>query len=117
MNWNKILSISLIQMFLWDYYIWKGRAPAQFVPHNVRLEDGKLKLRTQWEPEFEFVKEDYAGATYGKYEGEPMPVTTAGVITKKRFLNGYMEVKSKVGDACITGAFWAIGYEHDLMYE
>ena len=42
------------------------------------------------------------------------PVTTAGVITKKRFLNGYMEVKAKVGNAAITGAFWAIGYEQEL---
>ena len=96
------------------YYIWKGRAPAQFAAHNVRLEDGKLKLRTQWEPGFNFANMEYAGAWYGKYEGNPMPVTTAGVITKNRFLNGYMEVKSKAGDACITAAFWAIGYEQEL---
>lgn len=101
-----------------DYYIWKGRAPSQFAPHNVRVEDGKLKLRTQWEPDFSFANEEYGGAWYGKYEEKPMPVTTAGVITKKRFLNGYMEVKSRVGDACITGAFWAIGYEQELdVYE
>lgn len=97
-----------------DYYIWKGRAPAQFVPHNVRLEDGKLKLRTQWEPDYDFVDEEYAGAWYGKYDNKPMPVTTAGVITNKRFLNGYMEIKSRAGDACITAAFWAIGYEQEL---
>ncbi len=33
-----------------EYYIWKGRAPSQFAPHNVRIEDGKLKIRSQWEP-------------------------------------------------------------------
>jgi hypothetical protein len=55
---------------------------------------------------------------YGEYEGKPMPVTTAAVVSKKRFLNGYMEVKSKVGNAAITGAFWAIGYEQELdVYE
>ena len=102
-----------------DYYIWKGRAPSQFVPHNVRVENGKLKLRTAWEPEYEFIQETYSdgnmgAAKYGEYKGEPMPVTTAGVITKKRFLNGYMEVKSKVGNAAITGAFWGIGYEQEL---
>lgn len=101
-----------------EYYIWKGRAPSQFAPHNVIVEDGKLKLRTQWEPSFNFANENYAdGAnndTYGEFEGKPMPVTTAGVITKKRFLHGYMEVKSKVGNAAITGAFWAIGYEQEL---
>ena len=81
-----------------------------------------LKLRTQWEPDYAFVKESYADGTnndtYGIYEGKPLPVTTAGVLTNKRFLYGYMEVKSKVGNAAITGAFWAIGYEQELdVYE
>ena len=101
-----------------DYYIWKGRAPSQFVPHNVIVEEGKLKLRTQWEPDYNFAKENYADGkhneTYGMWKGKPLPVTTAGIITKKRFLNGYMEVKSKAGNAAITAAFWAIGYEQEL---
>lgn len=101
-----------------EYYIWKGRPPSQFVPHNVIVEDGILKLRTQWEPDYNFASESYADGkhkdTYGIFEGKPLPVTTAGVITKKRFLNGYMEVKAKVGQAAITGAFWAIGYEQEL---
>jgi len=101
-----------------DYYIWKGRAPSQFAPHNVSVADGKLKLKTQWEPEYKFASEEYGGAWYGKYEEKPMPVTTAGIISKKRFLNGYMEVKSKAGNAAITAAFWAIGYEQELdVYE
>ncbi len=101
-----------------DYYIWKGRAPSQFAPHNVNVEDGKLKLKTQWEPDFNFAEEEYAGAYYGIFEDKPMPVTTAGIISKKRFLNGYMEVKSKAGNAAITAAFWAIGYEQELdVYE
>ncbi len=106
-----------------EYYIWKGRAPSQFVPHNVIVENGKLKLRTAWEPDYPFAKEEYAdgnmgAAAYGMIDGKPLPITTAGVISKKRFLNGYMEVKSKVGNAAITGAFWAIGYEQELdVYE
>ncbi|XMO85872.1 family 16 glycosylhydrolase [Algibacter sp. AS12] len=106
------------------YYIWKGRAPSQFVPHNVIVEDDKLKLRTAWEPDYGFVKETYGDGNmgtsqYGIYkDGSPMPVTTAGVLTHKRFLYGYMEVKSKVGNAAITGAFWAIGHEQELdVYE
>ncbi|MEO0332021.1 MAG: family 16 glycosylhydrolase, partial [Bacteroidota bacterium] len=103
------------------YYIWKGRSPAQFVPHNVIVDDGKLKLRTQWEPDFPFDQEGYSesgGDPYGHFKGKDIPVTTAGVVTKKRFLNGYMEVKSKAGDAAITAAFWAIGYEQELdIYE
>ncbi|WP_010135573.1 family 16 glycosylhydrolase [Ochrovirga pacifica] len=107
-----------------NYYIWKGRAPSQFVPHNVIVEDDKLKLRTQWEPDYSFVDEFYGdgnmGASkYGVYkDGTKMPVTTAGILTHKRFLYGYMEVKSKVGNAAITGAFWAIGHEQELdVYE
>ncbi|ADV47770.1 glycoside hydrolase family 16 [Cellulophaga algicola DSM 14237] len=105
-----------------DYYIWKGRAPSQFAPHNVRVEDGILKLRTQWEPDYPFANESYADGsnndTYGVFEGESLPITTAGIVGKKRFLNGYMEVKSKQGNAAITGAFWAIGYEQELdVYE
>jgi len=105
-----------------DYYIWKGRPPSQFAEHNVIVEDGKLKIRTQWEPDFQFVKENYADGNnndrYGEWEGKPFPVTTAGVITKKRFLNGYMEARTKTGNAAITGAFWAIGYEQELdIYE
>ena len=106
------------------YYIWKGRAPSQFVAKNVIVEDGKLKLRTAWEPDYPFIKESYGdgnmgSSQYGIYkDGSPMPVTTAGVLTHKRFLYGYMEVKSKVGNAAITGAFWAIGHEQELdVYE
>lgn len=107
-----------------NYYIWKGRAPSQFVPHNVIIEDDKLKLRTNWEPNYDFINESYADGSMGASQygifkdGTPMPVTTAGVLTNKRFLYGYMEVKSKVGNAAITGAFWAIGHEQELdIYE
>lgn len=101
------------------YYIWKGRAPSQFAPHNVRLEDGKLKLRSQWEPNFKFAEsEGHEGNTYAVHKGKRIPVTTAGVITRKRFLYGYMEVKSKAGNAAMTSSFWAIGYESELdIYE
>lgn len=105
-----------------DYYIWKGRSPSQFTPENVRVEDGKLKLRTRWEPDFKFAEETYkdgaVASPYGMFEGKPMPITTAGVITRKRFLNGYMEAKTKCGNAAITAAFWAIGHEQELdVYE
>ncbi len=98
-----------------DYYIWKGRAPSQFAAHNVRVEDGLLKLRSQWEPDFDFAKEDYAGGTHGD---KVAPVTTAGVITRKRFLYGYMETRSKAGNAAMTSSFWTIGHQSELdIYE
>ncbi|MBC3759197.1 family 16 glycosylhydrolase [Hyunsoonleella sp. SJ7] len=101
-----------------DYYIWKGRPPSQFVPHNVNLKNGKLVITSQWEPDYEFADEKYADGklneAYGMLEGEPLPVTTGGIITKKRFLYGYMEVEAQVGYAAISGAFWGIGYEQEL---
>lgn len=105
-----------------DYYIWKGRAPSQFVPHNVLVEDGFLRLRSQWEPDYQFANENYADgsvdAKYGEHEGKPMPVTTAAIVSHKRFLNGYMEVRSKAIDAAMTSAFWAIGYQSEIdVYE
>lgn len=102
-----------------DYYIWKGRAPSQFAPHNVIVEDGKLKIRSRWEPDFDFASDEgHEGKTYRTYEGHDIPVTTAGVVGRQRFLNGYMEVKSKPGNSAMTAAFWAIGYESELdIYE
>ncbi|MEQ8837131.1 MAG: hypothetical protein RID07_10050, partial [Lacipirellulaceae bacterium] len=101
------------------YYIWKGRAPSQFAPHNVRVEDGKLKLRTQWEPDFPFARgEGHEGNDYAIHNVKTIPVTTAGVITRKRFLNGYMEARTKAGNAAMTSSFWCIGYESELdVYE
>lgn len=105
-----------------DYYIWKGRPPSQFAEHNVFQEEGMLKIRSQWEPDFQFAQESYAdGAqndSYGVWEGKPMPVTTGGIISKERFLYGYMEVRTKAGNAAMTSSFWAIGYESELdIYE
>ncbi|MEP4079544.1 family 16 glycosylhydrolase [Haloferula sp.] len=105
-----------------DYYIWKGRPPSQFAEHNVLEKDGKLKIRTQWEPDFKFAQERYADGkyndAYGMLEGKPLPVTTGAVISRERFLYGYMEVRTKAGDASITSSFWAIGYESELdIYE
>ena len=100
------------------YYTWRGRAPAQFAPHNVRLEDGMLKLRSQWEPDFDFYAEPHNGFSYGEYQGEPMPVTAAAVISKNRFMHGYMEVRTKAADAAVTSAFWMIGYQSEIdVYE
>ena len=89
-----------------------GRAPSQFSTENVRIEDGKLKLETRWEPDFEFsgnVQTYPNGDTY-KYEN----ITTAAVISKKQFLYGYMEIKCKAADASITSSFWTTGQNSEL---
>ena len=96
------------------YHHWKGRAPSQFAGHNAYVKDGKLVIRTQWEPEFKFANETSGGKKYG----DKLPVTTAAVIGKKRFLNGYMEVRTKAANASMTSAFWALGYQSELdVYE
>ncbi len=105
-----------------QYYIWKGRPPSQYAAHNVYQEDGVLKIRSQWEPEFEFYEGNYADGTrndkYGEWEGKPMPITTGGIISKHRFLYGYMEARTKASDSNMTSAFWALGYESELdIYE
>ena len=81
----------------------KGRAPSQFSTKNVRLEDGKLKLETRWEPDYNFnPKTDTNGDPYEN-------ITTAAVITKNEFTYGYLEIKSKAADAEVTSSFWATG--------
>ena len=102
-----------------DYYIWKGRAPSQFAAHNVIVADGLLSLRSQWEPDFDFaIGEGHEGNDYATHDGEFIPVTTAAIVSHKRFLNGYMEVRSRSADAAMTSSFWMIGYESELdVYE
>ncbi|MBU3005276.1 family 16 glycosylhydrolase [Paraglaciecola arctica] len=92
------------------FYIWKGRAPSQFAPHNVRLEDGHLKLTTRWQPDYDFLGVPPPKQNVSKYEN----ITTAAVISHNTFLYGYMEVRVKIPDAAMTGAFWGTGYQQEL---
>lgn len=88
----------------------KGRAPSQFSTENVRLEDGRLKLETRWEPDYNF--NPTIDANGDPYEN----ITTAAVITKESFLYGYLEVKVKAADAEITSSFWATGNNTELDF-
>lgn len=76
-----------------------GRAPWQYSTDNVRLEDGKLKIQTRYEPEHEWVN---PGDDEYKY-------TTAGISTKETLFEGYMEIKCKLPVEYVTGAFWTTG--------
>ena len=91
-----------------------GRAPSQFSTDNVRVEDGKLKLQARWEPDFKFTdKIDYSDKNHPggrRYEN----ITTAAVISKKKFLYGYMEIKCKAADASVTSSFWMTGNKSEL---
>ena len=89
-----------------------GRAPSQFSTDNVRIEDGKLKLETRWEPDFPFsgTVTTYGNGTSYNYE----KYTTAAVVSKSTFKYGYMEIMCKVGDASVTSSFWTTGYHSEL---
>ena len=80
---------------------WKGRRPSQFVPENAIVEDGKLKLRTKWEPEYDFAEGHYI-------------YTTAAVISKNTFKYGYMEIRCKASDVSFTSSFWTLGPNSEL---
>ncbi len=78
-----------------------GRPPSQFSTNNVRLEDGKLKIETRWEPDYPF------SPTTHPTTGEAFEnITTAAVIGKRHFQYGYMEIKCKSANAPITSSFW-----------
>ena len=93
-----------------QFYLWKGRAPSQFAPHNVSLADGLLKLTTQWQPDYAFVGKPPQRQEVNAYEN----ITTAAIISHDTFLYGYMEVRVKIPDAAMTGAFWGTGYQQEL---
>ncbi|MBC3759204.1 T9SS type A sorting domain-containing protein [Hyunsoonleella sp. SJ7] len=78
-----------------------GRPPSQFSTDNVRLEDGKLKIQTRWEPDYPFSPTTHP-ETGEAYEN----ITTAAVITKQVFKFGYMETKCKAANAPVTSSFW-----------
>lgn len=94
--------------------VWKGRAPSQFSGRNYRLEDGKIKLETRWEPEFPFSDEIRVPVF-----GEPLPyenITTACIIGRKEFVYGYIEIKSKAADAEVTSGFWSMGHQLEIDF-
>lgn len=90
-----------------------GRPPSQFSTDNVRLEDGKLKIESRWEPDYDFDPEVHPN-TGEVFEN----ITTAAVISKNQFQYGYMEIKCKAADAEVTSSFWTTGFQSELdMFE
>ncbi|XMO85852.1 T9SS type A sorting domain-containing protein [Algibacter sp. AS12] len=88
-----------------------GRAPSQFNPNNVLVENDKLKIRTKWEPSFPFSSTPQNGVAYEN-------ITTAALISKQQFQYGYMEIMSKAAKAEITSSFWTTGFQSELdMFE
>jgi beta-glucanase (GH16 family) len=94
---------------------WIGRAPSQFSTENVRIQNGKLKIQSRWDPDFKFsdkldmtnLGEDGKGRAYEN-------VTTAAVICKNKFRYGYMEIRCKAANASVTSSFWGTGGQTEL---
>jgi len=96
-----------------EYSNWIGRAPSQFAPENVRIENGKLCLMTKCDPNYNYssIIDTDCNCRYEKY-------TTAAVISKNTILYGYMEIKCKAADVSITSSFWATSRDSELdMFE
>ncbi|WP_163397321.1 T9SS type A sorting domain-containing protein [Flavobacterium fluviatile] len=92
---------------------WKGRAPGQFAPQNVKVENGNLILSSQWEPNFTFLNESQDGTPYGGVN-KSHPITQAAIISERFFKYGYMEIRCKLAEAPVTGAFWTTGYHSEI---
>ncbi|TYA92120.1 T9SS type A sorting domain-containing protein [Seonamhaeicola marinus] len=95
---------------------WKGRAPGQYAPHNVKVEGGELVLTSQWEPTFNFANEIHQGTYYGgsASDDNSKPITHACVMSETFFKYGYMEIRAKLADAPVMSAFWTTGYHSEI---
>ena len=96
---------------------WKGRAPGQFAPHNVLVQNGELILKSQWEPSFTFFNGTQDGTYYGgttTAADKSKPITQACILSERFFKYGYMEVRCKLAEAPVTGAFWTTGYHSEI---
>jgi hypothetical protein len=98
---------------------WKGRGPAQYVGHNVIMDEtkGDLIIQSQWEPNFEFRNEINNGYYYGgstSASNNSNPITQACILSEKYFRYGYMEIRCKSANAPVTNAFWTTGYHSEI---
>ena len=89
---------------------WKGRAPSQYNPDNVRVENGYLHITSRWQPDYDFAEDGPRGnATSDIGYGKIAPVTTAALLGKNTYKYGYMEMRAKKADAPISSSFWTTG--------
>jgi beta-glucanase (GH16 family) len=78
----------------WDHNPqWRGREPALFMPHNVEVRGGMLRLTMK--------NENVAGAPKG-YD----TFTSAAVQSRTRVRHGYFEIRAKPMRSSGSSAFW-----------
>ncbi|GJM64287.1 family 16 glycosylhydrolase [Persicobacter diffluens] len=96
---------------------WKGRAPGQFAPHNVKVENGELVLISRWDPDFNYDHSKNNDVYYGgtkEAADKSWPITQACIMSESFFRYGYMEIRCKAADAPVTAAFWTTGYQSEI---
>lgn len=84
-----------------------GRAPSQFVPENVSVNNGFATIATKWEPDFPFLSKKQDGRSYEN-------ITTGALISKAQFLHGYMEIRCQAAEGPISSSFWTTGHGGEL---
>lgn len=85
----------------------KGRAPSQFVPENVSVSEGHLRISTKWQPSFKFLQESMGGHRYGN-------ITTGAIISREKFRYGYLETRCKAAKGPVSSSFWTTGEGGEL---
>jgi len=85
----------------------KGRAPSQFAPANVSVREGLLRIVSKWDPTFEFAAEQFNGQRYRN-------ITTGAIISRAKFLHGYLETRCKAAAGPISSSFWTTGEGGEL---
>lgn len=88
-----------------NHLFWKGRQPSCFDSNNVRLEDGKLILRTTYvDTETDAMKEANKNLPEGakKYEN----YAASCVMSRQKTGYGYYEIKARTAPISISSAFW-----------
>jgi beta-glucanase (GH16 family) len=82
-----------------DFYYsnFTGRTTWRYETGNVRVENGRLKIETKYDPDPTDVNQPEA-----KW-------STGAVITKDTFLYGYMEIRARLTAAEVASAFWTTG--------
>lgn len=85
----------------------KGRAPSQFVPDNVSVRDGHLRITTRWQPLFGFTGDSFGGHRYAN-------ITTGAIISRQKFHYGYLETRCKAANGPVSSSFWTTGEGGEL---
>ncbi|MBT6147092.1 MAG: family 16 glycosylhydrolase [Gemmatimonadetes bacterium] len=105
--WDEFETSRLDTSKWWDHHPnWYGRAPARFLPRNVAVEAGQLRLRMRHEPDLpqEVLYEN--GESYHSF-------SSASVVSKQFVRYGYYEIQARPMASAGSSAWWFSASVHD----